>query len=99
MIKVGLAEQLFRTRYSPTALVRASYLTAVATGMDSFWLPDHLNALLPRSIATTQYFGAARLIPKDRRVAGTLDGTGPRGCPKSPGTLAPRSWGNRCGAA
>jgi phthiodiolone/phenolphthiodiolone dimycocerosates ketoreductase len=64
MLKVGLAEQLFRTRYSPTALVRASYLTAVATGMDSFWLPDHLNALLPRSIATTQYLGAARLIPK-----------------------------------
>ncbi len=63
-LKVGLAEQLFRTRYSPTALVRASYLMAVATGMDSFWLPDHLNALLPRSIATTQYLGAARLIPK-----------------------------------
>lgn len=64
MLKVGLGEQLFHTRYSPTALVRASYLTAVATGMDSFWLPDHLNALLPRSIATPQYLGAARLIPK-----------------------------------
>lgn len=64
MLKVGLGEQLFRTRYSPTALARASYLTAVATGMDSFWLPDHLNALLPRSIATPKYFGAARLIPK-----------------------------------
>ncbi len=64
MLKVGLAEQLFHTRYSPTALVRASYLTAVATGMDSFWLPDHLNALLPRSIATPKYLGAARLIPK-----------------------------------
>ena len=32
--------------------------------MDSFWLPDHLNALLPRSIATPKYVGAARLVPK-----------------------------------
>jgi len=32
--------------------------------MDSFWLPDHLNALLPRSIATPKYVGAARLAPK-----------------------------------
>ena len=52
MFKVGLGELLVNTRYSPTALVRASYLTAVATRMDSFWLPDHLNATLPRSIAT-----------------------------------------------
>ena len=64
MFKVGLAEQLVNTRYSPTALVRASYLTAVATRMDSFWLPDHLNALFPRSIATPKYVGAARLVPK-----------------------------------
>ena len=44
--------------------MQASYLTAVATRMDSFWLPDHLNALLPRSIATPKYVGAARLAPK-----------------------------------
>jgi phthiodiolone/phenolphthiodiolone dimycocerosates ketoreductase len=48
MLKVGLAEQLMNTRYWPTASARASYLTAVATGMDSFWLPDHLNSLFPR---------------------------------------------------
>ena len=64
MFKVGLAGQPLNTRYSPTALVQASYLTAVATRMDSFWLPDHLNALLPRSIATPKYVGAARLAPK-----------------------------------
>ena len=64
MFKVGLAGQPLNTRYSPTALVRASYLTAVATRMDSFWVPDHLNALLPRSIATPKYVGAARLVPK-----------------------------------
>ncbi|MDT5083973.1 MAG: phthiodiolone/phenolphthiodiolone dimycocerosates ketoreductase, partial [Mycobacterium sp.] len=63
MLKVGLAENLVHTRYGPTALPRASYLTAVATGMDSFWLPDHLNSLLPRAVMTPKYVGAARLIP------------------------------------
>jgi len=46
-------------------LAQASYLTAAATGADSFWVGDHLNAFLPRSIATTEYFGAAaKLVPK-----------------------------------
>src|SRR5271156_1453759 len=63
MLKVGLVENLVQTRYGPTALPRASYLTAVATGMDSFWLPDHLNSLLPRAVMTPKYVGAARLIP------------------------------------
>jgi len=63
MLKVGLAENLVQTRFGPTALPRASYLTAVATGLDSFWLPDHLNSLLPRAVMTPKYVGAARLIP------------------------------------
>jgi phthiodiolone/phenolphthiodiolone dimycocerosates ketoreductase len=63
MLKVGLAENLVNTRYSPTALPRASYLTAVATGVDSFWLPDHLNSLFPRAVCTPKYVQAARLIP------------------------------------
>ena len=64
MFKVGLTEPPVNTRYSPTAAVRASYLTAVATRMDSFWLGDHLNALFPRSIATPKYLGGAKLTPK-----------------------------------
>ena len=64
MFKVGLAQELLHTRYSPTALVRAGYLTAAATRLDSFWLPDHLNSLFPRSIATSKNVGAARLAPK-----------------------------------
>jgi phthiodiolone/phenolphthiodiolone dimycocerosates ketoreductase len=61
---VGLASEIPNTRYSPTALVRGNYLTAVASRIDSLWLPDHLNSLLPRAIATPQYLGAAKLIPK-----------------------------------
>jgi len=63
-LKVGLADQLVNTRQSPTALLQASYLTAVANRVESLWVPDHLNALMPRAIATPLYFGAAKLIPK-----------------------------------
>jgi phthiodiolone/phenolphthiodiolone dimycocerosates ketoreductase len=63
MLKVGLVEQALNTRYSPTMLARASSSIAVVTRIDSFWLPDHLNALIPRSIATPKYVGAARLVP------------------------------------
>ena len=62
--KVGLASEILNARHSPTALVRANYLTAVASRVDSFWVDDHLNSLLPRAIATPQYLGAAKLIPK-----------------------------------
>ena len=64
MVKVGVAEFPFTARYSPTALVRASYLTALATRMDSFWLSDHLISTWPRSIATPKYMGAVRIVPK-----------------------------------
>src|SRR6202162_5571597 len=59
----GLLDALVNMRPSPTALTRASYVNAVVTGADSFWVPDHLNSALPRSIFTPQYVGAARLIP------------------------------------
>ena len=62
--KVGLASEILNTRYSPTALVRGNYLTAVASRVDSLWVDDHLNSLMPRAIATPQYLGAAKLIPK-----------------------------------
>jgi phthiodiolone/phenolphthiodiolone dimycocerosates ketoreductase len=62
--RIGLATEIFNARYSPTALARAGYLSALASRIDSFWVPDHLNALLPRAIATPQYLGAAKLIPK-----------------------------------
>ena len=62
--KVGLASEILNVRHSPTALVRGNYLTAVVSRVDSFWVDDHLNALMPRAIATPQYLGAANLEPK-----------------------------------
>ncbi len=37
---------------------------AKASGIDSYWVADHLNSLYPRSIATPGYLGVARFIPK-----------------------------------
>ena len=62
--KVGLASEILNVRHSPTALARGNYLTAVVSRVDSFWVDDHLNALMPRAIATPQYLGAANLKPK-----------------------------------
>lgn len=64
MFKVGLTEQAVPTRYSPTALLHAGYLTAVATRLDSFWVADHIGSLFPRSVMTPKYVGAARFAPK-----------------------------------
>jgi len=63
-LRVGLVSDTLNARHSPTALVRANYLAAAASRIDSFWVSDHLNALLPRAIAAPQYLGAAQLIPK-----------------------------------
>src|ERR1700694_172153 len=62
--KVGLASEILNARQSPTALVRASHLPPVASRIDSLFVVDHLNSLIPRAIATPQYLGAAKLIPK-----------------------------------
>ena len=63
-MKVGLAAQALPMRFSPMAVTRSSYLSAVASRADSFWLADHLNSLYPRSMAQPKYIGAARLTPK-----------------------------------
>jgi phthiodiolone/phenolphthiodiolone dimycocerosates ketoreductase len=49
----------------PTAesLTRADYLNALANRVDSFWVPDHLNGLFPRSLWKQKYCGATKLVP------------------------------------
>lgn len=53
-----MAEWSLNTRFSPTALVSSSDITALASRADSFWLADHLNSLWPGSIGTPNYAGA-----------------------------------------
>ena len=63
--RFGLLDGLVNARLSPSLLPRATLLTAALTGADSFWVGDHLNALVPRSIATPEYLGVgAKLVPK-----------------------------------
>lgn len=61
--RVGVIENIVNSRYGPDPFMRASHLAAVAAGVDSFWVPDHLNSLFPRSICTPKYMGAARFVP------------------------------------
>jgi phthiodiolone/phenolphthiodiolone dimycocerosates ketoreductase len=61
--RVGVLENLINSRLGPSALIRTSYLTATACGVDSFWVPDHLNSLFPRSLCTPKHLGVARMAP------------------------------------
>lgn len=63
--RFGLLDGIVNTRVSPTLLPSAAMLTASATGADSFWVGDHINSLVPRSVATPEHLGlAAKLVPK-----------------------------------
>src|SRR5262249_59601880 len=45
-------------------LTRFNYLGAASSRVDSFWVPDHLNALFPRALWMSQYCGASKLVPR-----------------------------------
>jgi phthiodiolone/phenolphthiodiolone dimycocerosates ketoreductase len=44
-------------------MTRLSYLSAATARADSFWLTDHLNGLVPRSIATPEYIAGTSVVP------------------------------------
>ncbi|MCW2511085.1 MAG: class flavin-dependent oxidoreductase [Mycobacterium sp.] len=61
--RVGLMDPIIAARPAVDGFTRASYLAAVASRVDSFWVPDHLNALFPRSLWNPKYCGAAKILP------------------------------------
>jgi phthiodiolone/phenolphthiodiolone dimycocerosates ketoreductase len=61
--RVGVADPILAARPAADTFTRANYLGAVANRVDSFWVPDHLNQLLPRSLWKQKYCGATKLIP------------------------------------
>lgn len=63
-MRVGIMDTALVSRPAVSSLTRANYLSAVANRVDSFWVPDHLNALFPRSIWSPKHSGAARIIPR-----------------------------------
>jgi phthiodiolone/phenolphthiodiolone dimycocerosates ketoreductase len=62
-VKFGVCEQLLHSRFGPMVGAETGYRTARLTGADSYWLPDHLNSMLPRAVMTAKYSGSARLVP------------------------------------
>jgi phthiodiolone/phenolphthiodiolone dimycocerosates ketoreductase len=63
--RVGVVDPIIAARPAADTFIRMNYLTAVARGVDSFWVPDHLNQLLPRSLWKQKYCGAAKFIPRN----------------------------------
>jgi phthiodiolone/phenolphthiodiolone dimycocerosates ketoreductase len=61
--RVGVADSILAGRPAADTFVRANYLGAVANRVDSFWVPDHLNNLVPRSLWKQKYCGATKLVP------------------------------------
>ena len=61
--RVGVMAPTLVARPAADTLTRATYLDAVASRVDSFWVSDHINGLFPRSLWQPKYFGAAKLIP------------------------------------
>lgn len=62
-LRVGLFDMILSSRPAVDSLTGAGYLSAVASGVDSFWVPDHLNSLFPRSLWQPKYCGAAKILP------------------------------------
>jgi phthiodiolone/phenolphthiodiolone dimycocerosates ketoreductase len=61
--RVGVMDPIVAARPAADTFTRANYLGAVANRVDSFWVPDHLNGLLPRSLWKQKYCGATKLLP------------------------------------
>ena len=61
---MGTTDPILAARPAAQALTRANYLGALANRVDSFWVPDHLNQLFPRSLWKQKYCGATKLIPR-----------------------------------
>jgi phthiodiolone/phenolphthiodiolone dimycocerosates ketoreductase len=61
--RVGITDPLIVSRPTAESMNRLNYLSAAASRVDSFWVPDHLNALFPRSVWTPKYCGASKLAP------------------------------------
>ena len=62
-LRVGVMDPIIAARPTTTAFTTSSYINAVMAGADSFWVPDHINALFPRSLWKPQYCGAAKILP------------------------------------
>lgn len=61
--RVGMMDAVIAGRPAVDTLTRVTYFSAVASRVDSFWVPDHLNALFPRTLWQPKYCGGAKILP------------------------------------
>ena len=61
--RVGITDGIIVSRPRAETFTRANYLNALANRADSFWVPDHLNGIVPRSLWKQKYSGATKLVP------------------------------------
>ncbi len=61
--RVGIMDHIVVSRPRAETFTRANYLSALANRVDSFWVPDHLNGMVPRSLWKRKYSGATQLVP------------------------------------
>ena len=52
--RVGVADPIIAARPAADTFTRANYLGAVANRVDSFWVPDHLNAIVPAIVVEAE---------------------------------------------
>src|SRR4051794_15060782 len=78
-LRLGIMDPLIAAPPTAETFTRVSYLGALEARVESFWVPDHLNALFPRSLRSPKYSDAAKIARwRDRRPCGRM--AGPR-CP------------------
>jgi len=75
--RVGVMDSVLAGRPSADTFTRVNYLSAVASRVDSYWVPDHINGQTPRSLWHPRYTAAARLLqsPDAAMEAWTLLGS------------------------
>jgi phthiodiolone/phenolphthiodiolone dimycocerosates ketoreductase len=62
--RVGVMDTALVGHPAVDAITRANYVSAAVGRVDSFWVPDHLNGLLPRALWTPDRCGGAKLFPR-----------------------------------
>jgi phthiodiolone/phenolphthiodiolone dimycocerosates ketoreductase len=62
LLRVGLMDPVMAARPSADTLSRMSYLSAAASRVDSYWVPDHINGVTPRPLWDPKYTATARLL-------------------------------------
>lgn len=61
--RVGVIDGIIAARPTAEFFTRVSYMSALASRVDSFWVPDHLNAPFPRALWQPKFCGAAKILP------------------------------------